>query len=206
MLLIARDQKNNVLVYDGTGDLVFHHRKYDQFMKDNGLGGVIAVDDDVVPARPDDAFARKANGIANQGDFGAISYYQKAISSFMEKCERGKGLYLRSFSSQSIRDNLKNTNPIEYDNASKLNLLLLRTEVIRRYGGWTDDDGKLNFNAMNNIPKFDSMATVESGFFQLGNLRRQREGWGVAEQVYGEEFYRTYHLEGVERLTMIHAW
>ena len=59
-LVMARDQKNNILAYDGTGDLALHHRDYDQFMKDNGLEGVIALDDDAVPARPDDAFARQA--------------------------------------------------------------------------------------------------------------------------------------------------
>lgn len=206
---MARDQRNNILAYDGTGDLAWHHRMFDQFLKDNSLGAVVADDDDdAVPARPDDAFARIANEGANQADFTAISYFQKDMGKFKERCEKVKGLYLRSFSVQSIRDHLMINVPEAYENATKANLLILRDVVIQRYGGWTDDDGKLNFNCMNNIPQFDSIEAVESGLFKLANLRRQRDGWGIAEQVYGPAFYRTWlkdHIYGVERYKLIHA-
>lgn len=205
--IVAIDEINTILKFDGTGDCKKFHKKFDTCMRERGYGGIVNIDNYEVPLRPDDAFARIENGVYNRNDGGDIATYNKTNGHFLNRCDVVLACYKRALS-QSIRFYLVMTFPEEYDVANKQNLDVIRNEVMRKYGGWTDTKGKRNYADMLAIPNIVDIESADTAFATLQTLIEERAGWNRKEEVYGDNFYRVWlkdHIKNWPRLLTIHT-
>ena len=205
--IVATDEFNKIIKFDGTGDCAQFHKNFNTCMKEKGYGGIVSIENYEVPLRPDDAFARVDNGVYNRHDGGDIAAYNKTNGTFLNRCEIVMASYKRTLS-QSIRLHMEMTFPYEYNAATKENFDMIRTEVNRKYGGWTDTKGKKNYTEMLAIPMIMDIETADSAFAKLRVLMEERAGWNRPEEIYGDNFYRGWlkdHIKNWPRLAAVHS-
>ena len=202
---MATDECNRAIKFDGTGDCANFHKKFDTCMRERGYGGIVSVDSYEVPLRPDDAFARVDNGVYNRNDGGDIASYNKTNGHFLNRCEGVLASYKRTLC-QSLRLYLARTFPENYDIANKNNFDMIRNEVMRKYGGWTDTKRKRNYRDMLVIPNIVDIESADYAFATLHELMEERARWKRQEEVYGDNFYRVWlkdHIKNWSRLATI---
>ena len=125
----------------------------------------------------------------------------------MIKCKKVLAAYKGALS-QSIRQYLESTFMHLYNDATKENIEKFKNAVQNRYGGWNDVKGQQNYDSMMAIPNFLDVDSVDKGLFELQRLMTEREGWKRPDQLYGDEFYKTWlkrHLRGWKRMEYIYT-
>jgi len=70
--IVATNGSNQIIHFDGTGDCAKFHKDFNNRMRRKGYGGIVSNDNYEVLLRPDDAFARVANGVYNRDNGGLL--------------------------------------------------------------------------------------------------------------------------------------
>lgn len=85
---MAKDDRGNILAYDGTTDLAEFYQCFDQFCEARGLGGVVSRHNYEQPVPPMDSIARIAMGMPNERDPGNVATFNKSNAHFLTKCQQ----------------------------------------------------------------------------------------------------------------------
>lgn len=198
----VRDAKGQLLMFTGTESFTQHMKDFTAAMNRAGHGEILQENDDGRPMRPDDAYARRANGIQQHGDTREISEYVRA----KKVADTSAEIVLASFKitlGSSVISHLSTVLP-DLELATKDNVWDIIDEVRLRFGGWTPARGNRNYHEMEMIPIFLSIQKVESGLLSMKALVNERAGWNDPRQLYDDTHYREWLESRIQDWSELH--
>ena len=195
---MAKDDQGNILAYDGTTDLAEFVQWFDQFCEARGLGGVVSRINYEQPVPPLDSIGRIAMGIPTERDPGNVATFHKANAHFLTKCQQVLVL-LKAAVSSSIRMQWQGTHNEAYRIGNRDNLERLRAELYRKYGGWTDAKGQLNFLAAEALGDIISVDSCDKIFYAFQVLINERNNWNNADELFRPSYYRSWLIKRIAK-------
>ena len=178
---MPKDDQGHILNYDGTTDCTQFLQWFDSWCESRGFGGVISRNNYEQPHPPLDAMGRIALGHPNERDQGNVASYNKANAYFLSKCQQVL-VWFKASVSQSIRMQWQGTHAEAFRVGTRANLENLRAELIRRYGGWTDAKGQLNFLSAEALGDITSVESADKIFYAFQVLINERTNWDNADE------------------------
>jgi len=204
------DNYGHVLIFNGNEDFAIHLAAFKARMQVLGHEGVTAVNDDLVPLRPDDAYAR-LNGLLGWGDQAdnnddrrvdkyktEMRYWNKSTAFVMWSWLKTMGPKVIQ-TMDGIIPNLRL--------ATRENWLAVVGATRAHYGGYNPTKGDLNYLAMKSVPDFTDAATTHKGLLTIKLLKEERDRFAdEAAGVYNDTFYipwLTEHMGKWDKLAQL---
>ena len=85
---------------------------------------------------------------------------------------------------------------VEYENATKGNLFMLREAFLNKWGQWTAEKGRANFIAALTLPQIVHVKSADNIFIRIEDLRLERNAWGT--ELYDDTYYRQWLMEHIK--------
>ena len=149
-----------------------------------------------------DSIARIAMGIQNERDPGNVANFNKSNAYFLTKCQQVLVLQ-KAAVSQSIRMQWQGDHNEAYRIGNRDNLEILRADLVRRYGGWTDAKGQLNFLAAEALGDIISVETCDKIFYAFQTLINERRNWEHADEMFRPSYYRSWLIKGIAKWELL---
>ena len=191
------DEDKERLRFTGNEDVQIHLRAFKARMKVLGHEGVTSDDDDLLPVRPHDAYARRANGIETPNDTKAISYYQRELVAWNKSCAFVCLAWLDTLDQKTVQTLEGEIEDLREPSREKWFEMVRVVQL--RFGGWTKFKGDRNLLAIEEVPKFTSVATAYSGLTAIMKLKRERDSFANPQAgIYNDAFYIPWLIERMD--------
>jgi hypothetical protein len=142
--------------------------------------------------------------VHNDRDTGNISNYEKANAHFLSKCQQVAVLF-KSAVAQHIRMLFQGTHNEAFRVGNRANLEILRAELIRRYGGWTDAKGQRNFKAAEALGYIVDVDSSDNIFHKFQMLINERTNWENEEEMFRPSYYRSWLIKRISKWDLLAA-
>ena len=164
------DEDKERLRFTGNEDVQVHLKAFKSRMKVLGHEGVTNDDEDLVPVRPHDAYARRAHGIETPYDTKAIDYYKREILAWNKSCAFVYWAWLETLDHKTVHTLEGEIHDLREPSRDKWFEMVRVMQV--RFGGWSKFKGDRNLLAIEEVPKFTSVATAHAGLTAIMKLKR----------------------------------
>lgn len=195
-LLLDEDKKR--LLFTGNEDVQKHLKAFKARMKVLGHEGIVNDDEDLVPVRPDDAYARRANGLNLPNDSKTIDYYKKEILSWNKSSAFVCWAWLVTMDRKTVQTLECEIRDLREEPSRDEWFEMVRVMQVR-FGEWTKFKGDRNLLAIEEVPRFTSVETAHSGIVTIMKLKDERDAFVNPQSgIYNDEYYIHWLIERMD--------
>ena len=195
-ILLDEDKKR--MYFTGNEDFQKHKKAFKARMKVLGHEGVINDDDDQVPVRPDDAYARRANGMNLPNDSKTIDYYKKEILTWNKSSAFVCWAWLETLDRKTVQTLEGEIRDLREEPSRDKWFEMV--EVLQvRFGAWTKFKGDRNLLAIEEVPRFTTVETAHSGMVTIMKPKDERDAFVNPQAgIYNDEYYIPWLIERMD--------
>ena len=204
---VLRDEDGSAMKFTGVEDFEWHLLQFKERIKLDGHESVTRDDEDLVPLRPTDAYARRDGlfgyGQVQPNDDRSIEKYISQMQAFGRSCSYVVKAWLRTMDDkiiEAIDQRIGDVNTTTRANWFEVVRLTRET-----YAGWTSTKGTRNFVAMELIEPFTSVDSTRKSLKAMKKLMRERNGWNLAQaMLHDDTYYRPWLLQRMKDWPALH--